>query len=935
MEQPPGTSDGLQPQELSSACSLPSVFNLTRNSEECLLKANSIEALHVVQPPSWYVSSGTSNGMVLPVDDSNPPPQPIDQIQPDNAFSNTTVTLSYVSKSHVFTTHNSLSEHSPFYGVPLSKTFSLHPAAYDGGQLVTDTGGAPLCVEMDQHCLQQVSVPVGLAACANSFEFVTPAQVVENVAGLCYLQQAHEISGIQDVESLALETLKSLQQSNPNECKIPLSLEQMQNGGVTGLWDTGAFDGSFPAGHIANSEDQQRNGNPEVLFLISRSEEPVLVQNNQAPASLAVSLNQDFISTLEDSVSPPVASLDEVKDVFILPQTVSEEVNSFIETNNTRQDETGQGESDPTKSVEETDLSSVTDVAIGFDTSISNQLTGNTVDTCKPEQTEQSSNLSGVEEERAAKHTLTNRTLHVSGGLFAKKETIVRKKLPPRTRRGKRLEAIVQNICPIRYKSNHVSSTKKSQCANAQADESADLGSEQDMSFDNSSQDVREEACAEEAVTKPNEKPAELQEKEEETGVTDLNSSESKLSTSCSASVLKHSPDHTSPETLHKPIKYGKKSKKRHKVSNKSRVKVRNQTALPTQQLCAKSPSKRQTLVMSSKGSPRAKKVHAPKRKRKKHKHGQNLIFSPQEPEIKLKYTNYKDDRREKRDETFSPFVRVELKMYPSCTVVNYPEESERLNRGKQQVPSKFSSGAVPATPCLQYGRVSMEAVQRGALVCCLCGGSANAMDLGDLHGPYYPEGFRPVSKTATNSQELREEDSSDTDSSHVANGNTHAALSPPSWTHRKNHRKVREAAALGTYQGWSSEGDLSCSLAPKRSRMDTVTDWYSPPIVPLEASEYWLHEDCGIWSAGVFLVRGKLYGLEKAVKMAKETICSSCQKTGATLGCFFKGCPNKYHYKCAMQSGCVLNEENFSMKCKKHKNKSIKGVSNNEQNSR
>lgn len=32
--------------------------------------------------------------------------------------------------------------------------------------------------------------------------------------------------------------------------------------------------------------------------------------------------------------------------------------------------------------------------------------------------------------------------------------------------------------------------------------------------------------------------------------------------------------------------------------------------------------------------------------------------------------------------------------------------------------------------------------------------------------------------------------------------------------------------------------------------------------------------------------------------------MCSACQDPGATLGCFFKGCPNKYHYRCALQSG-------------------------------
>lgn len=873
MEQPPGNSDGLQPQELASTCSLPSVFDLTRNGEECLLKANPIEALHVVQPPSWYVSSGTSNGMVLPADDPNPLPQPSDQIQLDNAFSNTTVTLSYVSRSHVFSSPNSLLEHPQLYGVPLSKTFSLPPAAYNAGQLVTDTSGAPLCVEMDQHCLQQVSVPVGLAACANSFEFVTPAQVVENVAGLCYLQQAHDLSGIQDAESLALEALKSLQQSNLNECKIPISLDEMQNGGVSGLWDACAFDGSFPAGHIANADVQQRNGNPEVLFLISRSEEPVILQNSQAPASLAVSLNQDFISTLEDPVSPPVASLDEIKDVFFVPQTArspSEQVNSFIETNNIGQGELDKGETDPTTSIEETDSSCVTEVASGFHTSTSSQLTGSTVDTCTPEQTEQSSDLSEGREEKAKRRTLANRKTQVSSGLAAKKETLLRK-LPPRSRRGKRLEAIVQNIRPIRYRSSHASSTKKSQGVNSQAVDATHLGSEQDVSFDSSSQDVLEEAPTP-LTSEPYEKTAQSQEKEEEAaGVADLNCSESRLSTSCSESVSKCWPERT-PETLLKPIKRGKKSKKRPRVSNKCQVRVRPQTAPPAQGLCARSPSKQKALHKSNKGSPRAKKVHTPKRKRKKHKGGQGSVFSPQEPEIKLKYANYKEDRKEKRDETFSPFVHVEMKTYPSCTVVNYPEESERLNRGKEQVHSRFASGAVPTTPCLQYGRVSTEADQRGALVCCLCGGSANAMDLGDLHGPYYPDGFRPVSKTPVNTQEIKEDDSSDTDSSHVANGNLHATPIKTSWT-RKGHRKLREAAGLGTFQGWSSEGDFSCSPAHKRSRMDMITDWYSPPIVPLEASEYWFHEDCGIWSAGVFLVRGKLFGLEKAVKIAKETV--------------------------------------------------------------
>ncbi|XP_046709695.1 transcription factor 20 [Silurus meridionalis] len=884
MDQASDSSDGLQPQEHSASCNLPRVFDLTKNGEECLLKTNAIEALHIVQPPGWYLSSGT-NGSVLPADQSDPSMQAGDQIQPDNALSNTTVTLSYVTRSHVFSAHDSLSQHSQIYGVPISKAFSLHPTAYDASQLVSDAAGAPLCVDVDQHCLQQVSVPVGLAACASPFDFVTPAQVVENVASLCYLQQAHNITGIQDVESLALETLRSLQQNGPTECKIPLNLDELQNGAVGSLWNAGSMDERFPAERGDDVADQHKNGNPEVLFLISRTDEPVILPNDPEPAGLAVSLNQELISALEDSMSPPFASLIEVKDVAILHQPAGYEIeeNAFAEETNTRQDHV---ESDPLTSLDERDSSSGTDALI---TTVSTELTDHTIDTATAIEPDPA--LSEVQKEDPRGHKT-----HSPRRLFARKETLVRKELPPRTRRGMRLEAIVQNIFPSRYKSGHISSAKKSQ--RSQPDESARLGSSQQVSIGDNGSHLKAE-CPSKVVAETNETAVRSQEVSEETDVAKSN----KISTSCSAAASKHSPDIPSLGRSPKPIK---KSRKQAKTNTSLRM--RKRTARPTSKH-KKSSSKRCHLKTA--GSKSAKKDPTPKKKRKKHKMGQSSMFSPQEPEIKLKYICYKEEKKEKRDETFSPFVHVELKAYPTCTVINYRDESARLSRGK--TPASVAPGKMPTAPCLQFGRVSTEGTRWDTLACCLCGGSANAMDLGDLHGPYYPEGFKPEPRLPTKS---REDDSSDSDSS--------------SSQTRKPCLKL-QAASRGTYQRWSTDGELSA----KRSRVDTVTDWYSPPIVPLEASEYWLHEDCAIWSAGVCLVRGKLYGLDRAVKVAKETICSSCHEMGATLGCFFKGCPNKYHYICAMQSGCVLYEENFSMKCRKHKNKSIKGVSSNKQSIR
>lgn len=294
-------------------------------------------------------------------------------------------------------------------------------------------------------------------------------------------------------------------------------------------------------------------------------------------------------------------------------------------------------------------------------------------------------------------------------------------------------------------------------------------------------------------------------------------------------------------------------------------------------------------------------------------------MFAPKEPEIKLKYVNYRDERRDLRTDTFSPFVRVQGQpsLSPVCSVINYLEEDRPKHRKQKAAnPTSFVPGAVPSTSRLMLGRASLHGQHRRSLVCCLCGLPANAMDLGDLHGPYYPEGYQLSAKAATSAKE-DEDDSSSSDSS--------------SCSVKRRRRKCRSSprplrAHLKSPR-WSGDGTSSPSAKRARGGMAAadVEDWYSAPVLPVEPCEFWLHEDCGIWSAGVFLVKGRVFGLEEAVRAAQETVCSACQESGASLGCFFKGCPNKYHYRCALQADCVLVEENFSMKCTKHKNKTFK----------
>ncbi|XP_061701073.1 uncharacterized protein LOC133513962 [Syngnathoides biaculeatus] len=228
-------------------------------------------------------------------------------------------------------------------------------------------------------------------------------------------------------------------------------------------------------------------------------------------------------------------------------------------------------------------------------------------------------------------------------------------------------------------------------------------------------------------------------------------------------------------------------------------------------------------------------------------------LFSPPEPQIKLKCTADKEPMKKKKmSDTFCPFVRVwqhENAEQNDVTVVNHQDRQD-VTYNKQQKTASSSSGVTPKTSCFRLGRLTDVATGADAAEppCCLCGQAANTNGLGDLHGPYFPS-----------SQSLAElSDYHDTDK----------PAFPNLWRH---------------------------------------------------LNERWVHSDCTVWSSQVFLVRGNLYGLEEAEQLARATICCWCQRSGAIMGCSHKGCAGYFHYTCALSSGCVLNEDNLSLRCPQH----------------
>lgn len=936
MEQPHATIDDLQPQDLSTS-SIPTVIDLTRKGEECVLSSASLDTLQIVRSPGWYQNSGTGNpGLQLSeAGSSDITLQPGDQIQPDNAFSHTTVTLSYVSRSHVFSTHDSLSRHSPLYSVPPISKFSFHPPG-DADKGLGESGYA-----LNQCYSDQVEGPVDLATQTDLYQSSSQAQAgPEDDARAVVTQEFNGgvISGDGDVEK-------------PPQDREEHSLSReniLKNGRVDSWSSLGACAESSPETLTpATGEDEENGGSPEVVFLMSKKQDAVVVSDNLGVRSLC-SLSREYISPLEDPVSPSATSLDDVEDVFILPQASNSPSgdNSYVET----LEEVSHNGLSTERAAQPS--SCISDGATRLDSSNDNKthLRKSVIDL--------TDDVSMLDVPESKSKTIIP---HMNGNAKVMQRTLKEKKLPVRSGRGMRLEAIVMNINSSKYKVSGCIRTNKK--ANASQTTVSLASPKRNDALSAGKRRSRLKASL--SVKTIKQKPVTPVKR----GKTDNNSTCRSTSDSETLNNSKKSQSSTPPKSpqcaVHRrsnrqpedvsqsPLTSALTSERKaslrsspqfavHKNSEedpelfpRTEPSVGIQVARVSPPPSLKSPKKSQGKAKSkspgSKTSPtgKTKASRTPKRRRVKHKQGcSSSMFSPKEPEIKLKYVNYKE-KRDTRLDGFSPFIRVEHRqVLPSlCTVINYPEEVRTQHKKGQQQQAhsgRFISAVVPSTSCLQLGRVSMHSQHQRSLVCCLCGQSANAMDLGDLHGPYYPEGYRPSTKKTASASGLKEEeedDSSSSDSSSCSvRGRGRKCAAP--WALRPG-AQLKQKGLLESHR-WSGS-----SPAAKRPRSDAgpadVEDWYSPPVLPLEHCEYWLHEDCGIWSAGVFLVKGKVYGLEEAVKVSHDTMCSSCLSPGATLGCFFKGCPNKYHYRCALESDCVLIEENFSMKCKKHKNKTFK----------
>lgn len=846
MDQPSGILGEIQPQDVSPS-DIPPVIDLPGKPEEC---STAQDALQSVRSSSWCPNTSDPGLQFSDSSSSDIAIQPRDQNQLNNTLSHTTVTLSYISRSHVFSS-NCVSQPSPLFNIPPISKLSLHSHCGSESHLsITDYSKEQVQETKYLPTQKERLLPQGQAGQACR-------------AGGCVTQQYLELNG----DGFRKESVSDVE----NQCRFLKDCKSLENDDPDSrLLSEGQ---SSPVTLTSVTTEKGENGASEVPVFSEKQSCMVTSENTDVQ-----NLCRDYRSPLEDPVSPSSTSLDGVEDVFVLPQTSSSPSadNSHLETaNGGAYDALSTGISDDTT---------------GLDSS-ENEQPDFTVSECRLDVSENHQN-----------HVVP----HVNGKDNVLEKRLKQRKLPVRAGRGVQLEKIVMDI---KSSPSNISGCALSNQTN---------GASHSTIFNStiSSPKAKRVPPIYKTESKSSRKRQASQMKRSRSGDVSTSASELNKTKASICSVAWKLPlvgmaqkkpvlplrtstvqcRRKTPPQSGLQTAANRNSKRAPQLLSQSGVSA--EVTVPSLSLPQPESPKNQDNTKSREVPPASKKKvsHTPKRRRRKTKPSHTYsMFSPKEPEIKLKYVGYKEEKRDSKLDLFSPFIRVEQKQsLPSlCSVINYPEEVKVQQKLQLHTNTcGFVSAVMPSTSCLHLGRPSIHSQHQRAFICCLCGHPANAMDLGDLHGPYYPEGLRPSSKTATSTSGLKEEeeDFSDSDSSSFGmRASRRKSVAPHTpWSVRnqlKQNMEHRRRAGNGTK-----------SPAAKRVRLvagsSDSQDWCSPPILPLEPCEYWLHEDCSIWSAGVFLVKGRVYGLEEAVKIAHEMVnpvfeTSNCRLDAANMDAF------------------------------------------------
>lgn len=260
---------------------------------------------------------------------------------------------------------------------------------------------------------------------------------------------------------------------------------------------------------------------------------------------------------------------------------------------------------------------------------------------------------------------------------------------------------------------------------------------------------------------------------------------------------------------------------------------------------------------------------------------------------------------------SFCPYVRINNSRDFSswCAIVNKPEDAvifqRRRKKGILRMRNPFTiAKAVPNTAAMLQGPLVNKALSERCLTCCLCGKPANYRDLGDLCGPYYTEDSMPRkiltvgqrewlretdkaddnnnSSTEEPGQALKSEGESSTEKEADADASSQESSSSSSRHHHWRHRRAERTERVS-----QDGGPRRLTLRERFRRMKQLQDINAGASSDLESSdstfqrlqeqaeakEHWAHENCAIWTKGIIMVAGRLYGLKEAASNSAQTV--------------------------------------------------------------
>lgn len=262
---------------------------------------------------------------------------------------------------------------------------------------------------------------------------------------------------------------------------------------------------------------------------------------------------------------------------------------------------------------------------------------------------------------------------------------------------------------------------------------------------------------------------------------------------------------------------------------------------------------------------------------------------------------------------SFCPYVRINNSRDFSswCAIVNKPDDAvifqRRRKKGilRMRNPFTVAKGVSHSVAMVQGPLIDKNVTDR-SITCSLCGKPANCRDLGDLCGPYYAEEDIPrkiltikrteylrnesqktgdgsssgnsevpgCSSTTEGEKSTEKDDGRETSSQESISGNNRHHH----WRHRQAGRPEQMGQAGGLRRLTLQERlrrmqQLQASGTGAPSDQEGKESTLQRLQGQAEANEHWTHENCAIWTKGIIMVAGRLYGLKEAANKSAQTV--------------------------------------------------------------